>query len=94
MRDAIIALFIVVQVAGIGACFWQLHKLREAVTSLESGAAVMRPQVDSLLARTDRRVVAHEAALVEEWRAAAEAAPQGSPKRDAYLNRLRELGAL
>lgn len=94
MRDALIALLIVVQVAGIGACFWQLHKLREAVMALEQGAAVMRPQVDSLLARTDRRVLANEAALVEEWRQAADTHPEGSPKREAYMNRLRELGAI
>lgn len=93
MRDALIALLIVVQVAGIGACFWQLHKLREAVTELETGSGVMRVQVDSLLARTDRRLIAHEAGIVEEWRSAADMHPEGSPKREAYMNRLRELGA-
>jgi len=51
-------------------------------------------KIASLLARTDRRTISNEAATVEEWRAAAEAAPEGSPKRDAYMNRLRELGAL
>lgn len=35
-----------------------------------------------------------EADLIEEWKAARDAAPMGSPKRNAYVNRLRELGAL
>jgi outer membrane lipopolysaccharide assembly protein LptE/RlpB len=94
MPDALTLILLGLQIAGFGACFWQLRRLQQSVDALESGAGIVRGQVDSLLKRTDRRAVADEAALVEEWRTAAEAAPEGSPKREAYMNRLRELGAI
>lgn len=66
----------------------------EVLALLAQGMDEADAKIASLLARTDRRAMSDEAATVEEWRAAADAAPEGSPKRDAYMNRLRELGAL
>lgn len=82
------------QIAGFGVFWWQYRATEKALHDLEAGRARADAQIASLLTRSDRRVIGSEAALIEEWRAEMEAQPEGSPRREAYLARLRDLGAL
>ncbi len=71
-----------------------VKNLSDLVITLARAQQDTDTKIASLLSRTDRRSIGSEAALIEEWRAEMEASPEGSPKREAYMNRLRELGAL
>lgn len=71
-----------------------VKNLSELVVELARSQQTANSKIASLLSRADRRAIGSEAALIEEWRAEMEASPEGSPKREAYENRLRELKAL
>lgn len=51
-------------------------------------------RIENRLSRRTAQQVHHDATTIEEWTRAMNDAPEGSPKRTAYRNRLAALGAL
>ena len=92
--STLLAVWCGVLTAGVFGLVCVVKNLSDLVIQLARLQQDADSKIASLLSRTDRRVLSNEAALIDEWRTEMEASPEGSPKREAYMNRLRELGAL
>jgi uncharacterized membrane protein len=80
----------------IGALVGQALWLRSLDTLIKESIRATGEDIAALNGRLTRRprVRADEDAIILEWRAAMERLPEDSPRRAAYENRLRSLGAL
>jgi hypothetical protein len=73
----------------------KIAMLRDSLYALEDEVHSLQVRLDgaSETARTLSRAV-EQAGVIEQWRREMAKCPEGSPKHTAYVNRLREVGAL
>ncbi len=85
---AILSILVGLLMAGVVVLARQAAEQRRRIARLE-GAVSEEPVIGHRIA-----AALNERATIDQWKAELAKHPEGSPKHTAYLNRLRELGAL
>lgn len=85
-------------VAGLAYALWssgrRVSALQAEIYQLSATLGRVESTLDDALATPILTQAAEHSAVVAEWQAEMLKHPEGSPKHTAYLNRLREIGAL